>query len=203
VLRCPPGGFSVLSIRLHKARCRHVILIKCETKEKGGVKMKAIRTWRYVLLAVTLLWIMPQIAEAGRIDIWPHQFGLPHDTGISSAESEYRFFCNGSFTRGFGIYGCFLFAPVKLPVGRTVTKLKLYTEGTAVQALTYAILYRFRMGTPAEQMASVSSNNVSDLHAETITTINNATVRKNYLYYVRIYVHNEDSYVYGVKLYYK
>jgi len=57
--------------------------------------MKTVGTWRYVLLAVTLLWIMPQIAEAGRIDIWPYEFGQPSDWPLSSGESENTFFAMG------------------------------------------------------------------------------------------------------------
>ena len=165
--------------------------------------MKAIRTWRYVLLAFPLLWIMPQIAEAGRIDIWAHEFGHSAAPTLSTAESEFRFFCDGTVIWGVGVDGCWLFAPVKLPVGKTVTRFRLYTYGNDASAYTSATLARRKVSTPVQGMANVVSTGATPLHAETDKSIFYPTVEKDYLYFVQIYVDNQQSYVSGVRVHYK
>jgi hypothetical protein len=165
--------------------------------------MKAISTWRYVFLAVPLVWIMLQIVEAGVVTIWPHEFGQTYHWLLSSAESEYRFQRSGYFIRGVGTNSCYLFAPVDLAVGKRVTKLKLYALGQDESASTFANIVRIKMGQQPESMAVVWAEGESGLRAETETTINSAEVKRNYLYFVEIFVRNEYSYIYGVKVYYR
>ena len=84
-----------------------------------------------------------------------------------------------------------------------MTKMKLYTAGSAASAYTWARLYRKTMTGSSQEMAFVSSSGTRDIHAETDTTIDNAEVRKNYLYWVMIYVDDWASEIRGVKVYYK
>ena len=165
--------------------------------------MKTVGRSGYVLLAVTLLWIMPEIAEAGRIDIWAHEFGHSAAPTLSTAESELRFFCDGTVIRGVGVDGCWLFAPVKLPVGKTVTRFRLYTYGNDGSAYTSATLARRKIGTAVQGMANVVSVGATALHAETDRSIFYPTVEKDYLYFVQIYVDNQQSYISGVRVHYR
>jgi hypothetical protein len=146
---------------------------------------------------------MPQIVEAGVITIWPHEFRLHNYPGSSTAESEYHFYRSPTFISGFSVDACYLFAPVKLPVGKKVTKLKCFISGTDADAATSVSLRCLKMGRLPTEMAFVFASGVSDTYAESDTSIYNAEVTRNYLYYVTIYVDNEFSRIHGVKVYYK
>jgi hypothetical protein len=166
--------------------------------------MKTMKACGFVLFAAAVSCAVPHLAEAGAIYIWPYEFGTSWDTGISSAESADRF-----VSTGYSISGtqegkrCTLFAPVDLPVGKTVTKLRYYNRGIDGTAHTTASLNRCKMGSSPKMMAFAQSKGSTGKRTVTVKKIEYAEVESNYLYFVEITVANQYSTIYGVKVHYE
>jgi hypothetical protein len=108
--------------------------------------MNTVKTYLTIPFAVCLICVMASLAEAGAVKIWPDKFRTQSflDSSIADNDERYSFW-------GYAITGakgnlCYFWAPVALPVGKTVTGFIFYTKGNSQDAFTSATLYRIKMG---------------------------------------------------------
>ena len=155
--------------------------------------MKAERLISTVLVLFVLLFAVPHLAEAGSIRIWPDQLRPQSHLSYSVAEMEERYAFYGYVTTGAHDNECYLFAPVDLPAGATVTKLKGYMQGNSDTPFTSVTLYRIRIGNIREQMARVQHDERSGVVTVTDNTVDYASVKEVYRYYIEVYAYAVNS----------
>jgi len=137
--------------------------------------------------------------EATVLQVWPDQLKpTGYSAGYYQLPSELR---NTDTTKEVDF-----FARVSIPVGRTITKMHYYRSAFAANPTT-VILYRVKMGQKPTLVAlgySVAVTN-GDIVLVPCVLGNAEVVQKDYRYYVRVFIDNQDSdtAVQGIKIVYK
>ncbi len=148
---------------------------------------------------VSVLVVLCAPCEATVLQIWPDQlkptgystsyYQLPSELRITDTTKEVDFF-----------------APVSIPVGRTITKMHYYRSAFAANPTT-VVLYRVKMGQKPSLVAlgySVAVTN-GDIVLVSCALGNAVVVEKDYRYFVRVFIDNQDSdtAVQGIKIVYQ
>jgi hypothetical protein len=165
--------------------------------------MKAKNFITTVLVLSFFVCLIPHLVEAGTIRIWPDQLRPQSGFLLSVADMENRYSFHGYVITGAHDNDCYLFAPVDLPAGTTVTKLKGYMQGINDTPITSVTLYRIRIGNIREEMARVQHSEKSGIVTVTDNTVDYASVKVVYRYYIEVYVRDQSSGFYGAKIIYK
>ncbi len=150
-----------------------------------------------IVLGLTLVGISLARSEAGVKTIYPDQ--------LTPANNDFFYYQTPDFIKSNTANDLAEFyARVKLPVGKTITKVALYHLGTTNTAVTKVYFYRSKLDEQRELIAYVSASDDSgDILKFEDTTINSPKIKGGYTYYVRAISANFYSYIRGVKIFYK
>lgn len=149
------------------------------------------------VVLVTLVFVGSTVVAsiAGVKTIKPEQL-IPYGNQMYSIDS---FGASGGTVDGYA----FFYAKVKIPIGRTITKVKYYHQGQESGANTHVKLERGQMGGYIDQMAYLSPASDTGLIELEETNITFAKVQRGYIYQVRVFSKNVFSKIQGIKIYYK
>jgi len=160
---------------------------------RGLKRLSSYRIWLFLVLLS--LPMMPGLGEAGSITIWPDQL---QPTGVYGP-AIYQ-----SIEEVFGSAAVVFYAPVKLPVGATITSVTYYHLGYGSPANTNVSLFRVKFGQTSEMLAYGSSTDASGSITEVPVSITGAaTVQGGYRYGVTAASFNSDSAIRGIKIKYR
>jgi hypothetical protein len=81
--------------------------------------MKTFKNYGTILFAVSLICVMPSLAEAGAVKIWPDQFRTQSHLSFSSADIDDHYSFYGYVITGAKGNPCYFWASVNLPVGNS------------------------------------------------------------------------------------
>lgn len=158
-----------------------------------------------IVAAAGLILIMAQPASAGKRDIWPHQL-KPYSGGnmgistLSEALAATRQTFN--WVSATNTSSARLMAPVKMPAGKEITSLSINAY-SAVVTTVEVILYRSKLGGPLEKVADMikTGSYVPDWYST--NSIELPLIRKNYKYWVEVYIENGGVILNGIRIRYQ
>ena len=136
--------------------------------------------------------MIPAIAEAKSIKIWPDQLRPIHPNA-----GDYWLCIFHAGNGGFQ-------APLKLPVGAKITKATYYHTGTSSEASTFLNIYSIELGGIAQPVGSGSSTDSTGYNIPVeIELFGETTIHAGRRYFISVYSANEDSYFLGLKINYE
>ncbi len=154
-------------------------------------KTKMVLNWWIPMVVITVALLVPAVAQAGSIKIWPDQLkpvipSAPYQQSVPAV-------CNGIF-----------YAPLTLPVGAMITKITYYHMGQTTPSGTSLYIFRLKMGGHREQLAGgTSTDSTGEIIRVNVPTPADSTIRAGYRYYIGINSINENSNFMGVKITYQ
>ena len=136
--------------------------------------MKMVLNWWIPIVLIIVALMVPTIAEAaGVIKIWPDQLkpvepNSQHWQDVSEVSNGY------------------FYAPFTLPLGAKITKVIYYHR--AEEASTQVRIYRVKMGTQPESLASGSSADSTEMIIPVdVVFTGDPIIRAGYRYYIWVY----------------
>lgn len=151
----------------------------------------------FLLAVVVPVVLTPAILPAASITIWPNQLSVRYLGSPAEIVPTYASAAGGGSTP------CFFTAPVSLPVGSTVTRLRYYYRHYGLKNTTVT-LRRYTMGQPETDMAVVSfTGDNAAITAVTTNTIAFPVVTAGYRYYVDVTSSGNAAQIHGIKIFYR
>jgi hypothetical protein len=136
-------------------------------------KVKMVLSGCIPVVLITVALMTPAIAEAKTITIWPDQF-KPLEPN-SQHWQDVTMIANGYF-----------YAPFTLPLGAKITKVIYYHR--AEEASTQVRIYRVKMGTQPESLASGSSaDSTETIIPVDVVFTGDPIIRAGNRYYIWVY----------------
>jgi hypothetical protein len=165
--------------------------------EMNGSVPNTVRIAVFTLLIASVTALLPQPVDAASKTYWPDKFQTFKNCG-DRGPSWFSSAING---------WCGAYVNVKLPLGAKITKISYLHRAFDPSAQTNIGLHRVQYGSIGDPMASVGSLGyaVNDGTIESIETTNitKKTITKGYRYYITINSNATDSYVRGIKVFYR
>ena len=136
-------------------------------------RAKMVLGWCIPVVMITVALLTPAVAQAKSLTIWPDQF-KPLEPN-SQHWQDVTMIANGYF-----------YAPFTLPLGAKITKVIYYHR--AEEASTQVRIYRVKMGTQPESLASGSSaDSTETIIPVEVVFSGDPIIRAGYRYYIWVY----------------